>query len=106
MLNREKPKVSVVCATYNRERYYPYLYRWFQEQTYPNQELLILDDGDKPSNFFSQIAELNSSVVYTHLSQQLSRGAKLNTLIDKASGDLIINFDEGDYYAPNYIELM
>ena len=46
-------KVSVLAPTYQREQYLPALYTLFQAQTYPDLELLVLDDSPQPSPFFT-----------------------------------------------------
>ena len=40
------PKVSLVCPTYNRQKYLPIALRCFFQQQYQNVELIIVDDSD------------------------------------------------------------
>lgn len=97
-------KVSVVVVTYNRERFMPALYHVYARQTYPHTELLVLDDSDQPSPFFTRLQD--PRVRYTHLRQRMSIGAKRNRLIAQAEGEWICHFDDDDYYADDYIERM
>lgn len=97
-------KTSIIVPTYQRERHHANLYQCFAGQTAPDCELLILDDSLAPSAFFSQLQSSNVKYVYSH--HKLTIGEKRNTLIDMAQGDLIVHFDDDDYYASNYIETM
>jgi glycosyltransferase involved in cell wall biosynthesis len=36
----------------------------------------------------------------------MSIGAKLNSLMELARGDVLMRFDDDDYYAPDYVERM
>ena len=97
-------KVSVVIVTYNRERFMPAIYDVYARQTQPDTELLILDDSDAPSPFFSKLDD--PRVHYTHSPERLSIGAKRNRLIQQAQGEWICHFDDDDYYADGYVAHM
>lgn len=97
-------KVSVICPTYNRHNRHQNLYAAFKNQTYPDKELLILDDSDKLSPYFILIND--PEVNYAHIPKRKSIGEKRNLLIEKAQGTFIAHFDDDDYYAPQYLETM
>lgn len=101
---KEPQKVSVICPTYNRHEKHPFLYAVFNHQSYPNKELLILDDSASPSLFFTHLQD--KRVTYIHIPLRLSIGAKRNMLSRMATGKLIAHFDDDDYYAPQYLETM
>jgi len=42
------PLVSCIMPTANREKFIPLAVKYFQRQDYPNKELVVLDDGNKP----------------------------------------------------------
>jgi glycosyltransferase involved in cell wall biosynthesis len=94
-------KVSVVTPTYNRERFLPAFYTMFCAQDYPAIELLVADDSPAPSAFFSSLRD--ERVRYLHLTSRISIGEKRNRLIEASSGEIIVSFDDDDYYAPGYI---
>lgn len=98
------PKVTVITPTHQRAPYLQNLYHIFKAQTYPNKELLILDDSPRPSAFFKKLQD--PEVRYFYSDDVLSVGEKRNELIAKAAGDIIVHFDDDDYYAPQYIEKM
>lgn len=74
----------------------------FLKQTYQNKELLILDDGKFPlqGNLLDSIKAI-PGVYYSHVpGKRNSIGAKLNTLCEQATGEIIARFDDDDFSAP------
>ena len=96
--------VTVTVVTCNREHFLPALYEVYARQTYPDTELRILDDSDRPSPFFTALAD--PRVHYRHLARRHSIGAKRNRLVQEAGGEWICHFDDDDYYAEQYIASM
>ena len=99
-------KASVITPTYGRQAFLPNLIRYFGFQTYPDKELLILDDGPEAIEFLREPMWRDIGIHYFHSPQRMSIGAKRNFLIQKATGQVILQFDDDDYYAPCYIERM
>lgn len=101
------PFVSVVCPTYNRREFLPYLLYIWQYQDYPadKRELIILDDSPTSN---ADLIEMMSdpatpNVRYIHSPERLVLGHKRNRLNALAKGEYIICFDDDDYYPPNKI---
>jgi len=97
-------KVSVITPTFNREAYHPRLYDLFKAQTYGDKELVVLDDSPVPSAFFASLED--SSVRYVHIKSGLKLGEKRNRLAELATGELLVHFDDDDYYSSGYINYM
>lgn len=97
-----RPFVSVICPTYNRRKFLPNLVRQFRYQTYLQEfmELIILDDS--PTSNEDIIPKI-SNIKYTHLEEKLLLGKKRNHLNSLATGDIIVCFDDDDYYAPERV---
>jgi len=93
--------VSIITPTYNRAHYINVLYEFVLSQTYPNVEWIIYDDSDQVNTFLQQ--KTSSNIKYIHVSDRMSVGQKRNALIEKASGEFIVQFDDDDFYAPEYI---
>lgn len=94
----EDPMVSCVMPTYNRRNFIPRAIQYFQRQDYANKELIIVDDGtDCISNLVPDVPEIR----YIRLDQKTTLGEKLNLACKYASGTLIANWDDDDWYAPN-----
>lgn len=101
------PFVSVVCPTYNRREFLPYLLYIWQYQDYPadKRELIILDDSPTSN---ADLIEMMSdpatpNVRYIHSPERLVLGHKRNRLNALAKGEYILCFDDDDYYPPNKI---
>jgi len=99
-----RPLVSIITPTFEREQFLPQSLRLVRQQTYPNIEWLILDDSPHPSKMLNNCSD--PRVSYEHISQRLTIGEKRNRLIEKARGAIIAHFDDDDYYAPRFIDVM
>ncbi|RPH41921.1 MAG: glycosyltransferase, partial [Planctomycetota bacterium] len=87
-----KPKASVLTPTYRRPECLPLLYRTFRAQTYPDKELLILDDGPEP--VIDPPWRGDPSVRYIHSPIRLTIGEKRNRLATAATGEVLVHFDD------------
>jgi glycosyltransferase involved in cell wall biosynthesis len=96
-------KASVVTPTYGRHDHLLNLVHAFKAQTYADKELLILDDSPQPATDIQRLSQSDPEIRYTHRTDRLSVGAKRNLLIEQARGEIIVQFDDDDYYAPAYI---
>ena len=96
--------VSVITPTRGREDFLKQALTCFRGQDYPNIEWLILDDSPRASEFFSDLSA--GDISYRHVDKRLSIGEKRNILIEQANGGIIVQFDDDDYYAPNYVSTM
>ena len=97
------PLVSVIVPTWRRHDYLPLIHNCFRRQTYKNLELLILDDTETPTPHF---ADAPPNIRYTHTPTRQPIGTKRNRLVEKARGEIIVHFDDDDFYAPDYVATM
>lgn len=51
------PLASCLTPTLDRQERHAGLYRVFSSQTYPNKELVVLDESAKPSRFFTELRD-------------------------------------------------
>ncbi|MGA9917330.1 MAG: glycosyltransferase family 2 protein, partial [Paraburkholderia sp.] len=98
------PKVSIITPTYSRDDHLSQIHRCFKSQDYRYLEWLILDDSPCPSEEFTAIDD--SRIRYRHIRQRLSIGEKRNLLVEQATGDIIVHFDDDDFYSFNYVSSM
>jgi glycosyltransferase involved in cell wall biosynthesis len=96
--------VSVITPTRNRDRFLKNALKYFRSQDYTNIEWLILDDSPQAAECCGDLSDEN--IFYQHTNRKLSVGEKRNILIERARGEIIIQFDDDDYYAPNYVSSM
>jgi glycosyltransferase involved in cell wall biosynthesis len=94
------PLVSCIMPTYNRRRFVSQAIQYFGRQDYPHRELIVVDDGpDAVGDLMPNV----SNIRYIRLPQKRSIGAKRNLACEAARGEIIICWDDDDWYAPNRI---
>jgi glycosyltransferase involved in cell wall biosynthesis len=100
--------VSVICPTYQRsDKLHAMVDQYCAQTLRDSLELLILDDSPEPAEFLAKGQYRKVGVHYIHAPKhKMSIRAKLNFLMDNARGDVVMRFDDDDYYAPNYVERM
>jgi glycosyltransferase involved in cell wall biosynthesis/SAM-dependent methyltransferase len=92
--------VSCIMPTANRRRFVPAAIEMFLAQDYPQKELVILDDGeDRVADLVPPRPELR----YLRSERRRPIGAKRNEACTAARGDIILHWDDDDWYAPNRI---
>lgn len=93
----QAPLISCIMPTYNRRPLVTLALRWFAQQTYPNRELFIVDDGSDP---VADLAEGAPNVRYLRVRSRTSIGAKRNLACQQAQGEIIAQWDDDDWYSP------
>ncbi|WP_455924725.1 glycosyltransferase family 2 protein [Pseudomonas putida] len=99
----DKPLVTVIIASYNHAAYIEASIASVLEQTYPNIELLVIDDGSS-DNSVALLQELQARHGFdlrVQANQGLSR--TLNDAIARARGSLIVPFGSDDIMLPHRI---
>jgi glycosyltransferase involved in cell wall biosynthesis len=67
-------------------------------------EWIVHDGSPEPASMFESLRD--ARVHYVHEPKKMSIGAKRNAICEAARGEIIAQFDDDDYYAPNYIQRM
>ena len=93
--------LSCVMATRNRPAFFRQALRYFERQTYPRTELIVVDDGETP---VGDLCEGRSNVSYIRLSRHTHTGTKLNLGVEQARGTILHKIDDDDYYGPDFLE--
>ncbi|MFC7737918.1 glycosyltransferase [Roseomonas sp. GCM10028921] len=96
------PLVSCIMPTADRPRFAERAIRYFQRQDWPNRELVIVDDGERP---IAELAEGRERVRYIRLDGRSRVGVKRNLACEQARGDIIAHWDDDDWYAPGRLRL-
>jgi len=104
-----RPLVSVVIPTFNRAKQTIAAIESVLVQTYPNIEVIVVDDGSTDGStlviraFIDQRAENCHQIL---LLSQPNQGASVarNTGISKAQGEYIAFLDSDDYWEPEKLE--
>jgi glycosyltransferase involved in cell wall biosynthesis len=92
------PLVSCVMPTFNRRPFIPLALACFQSQTYPSKELVVVDDGlDPVGDLLSGLRDVH----YVRVPRRMTIGAKRNLGCREGRGEIIAQWDDDDWYAPN-----
>ena len=92
------PLVSCVMPTFNRRSFIPLALTCFRSQTYPNKELVVVDDGsDSVGDLLSGLRDVH----YVRVPRRMTIGAKRNLGCREGRGEIIAQWDDDDWYAPN-----
>lgn len=95
--------VSAVMPTRGRREYAAMAVQDFLAQTWPEKELIILDDPDKPS-FEVSPESLGGNIRYMMADKKRGIADKRNILCRAVAGAVIVHFDSDDWSAPTRIE--
>ncbi|MBC8075789.1 MAG: glycosyltransferase, partial [Chloroflexales bacterium] len=96
----DPPMVSCIMPTYNRHRFVPQAIAYFLRQDYPNRELIIVEDGAESA---APLIPPDPRIRYVRLPGRQSIGAKRNFACDLAAGEIVICWDDDDWYGPRRI---
>ena len=105
--NQEKPKVDILMATYNGERYIEEQIESLQKQSYSNWSLLVSDDGSS-DNTIEAVARIAQNdhrikIVSANSGFHSSTGNFL-FLLKHSSAPYAMFCDQDDIWLPNKIE--
>ncbi|HLG39841.1 MAG TPA: glycosyltransferase family 2 protein [Chitinophagaceae bacterium] len=97
-------KVSIILPTYNRAKYILEAVDSVRDQTYPNWELLIIDDQstDDTIGLITQISDERIRLLQTP--QRLGITGTRNTGLREAKGDFVAFIDSDDLWAVSKLE--
>jgi UDP:flavonoid glycosyltransferase YjiC (YdhE family) len=101
------PLVSCLMVTRDRPALAWRAVECFLRQTWPRRELVIVDDGADPA-IEGLVAALpaDAGVVLVRLPDEgRSLGALRNVAVERASGELVAQWDDDDLYDPQRLEL-
>ncbi len=97
-------KISVVIPTYNRAHMIAKAIKSVQDQSYPVNEIIVVDDAstDDTSKAFQSINDEN--IRYYRLDRNKGAGGARNFGVSKAQYDMIAFLDSDDTWHPDKIE--
>lgn len=106
----DTPKVSVVMTVLNGAAYLAQAIESVLNQTYPNVELIVVNDGSTDAtgeiieSFFEKFEDDHLRLITHEKPKGIARSR--NAAIKQAEGDFICVLDGDDYFSPSYIEDM
>ena len=98
------PTISVIVPVYNTEKYIHRCIDSVLSQTFPDFELLLIDDGssDKSGEICDEYAKIDSRVRVFHKQNGGASSAR-NLGLEKAKGEWVTFVDSDDYVYENYL---
>lgn len=104
-MTEAKPLISAVVTTHNRLKLLPRALDSVAAQTYPNLELVVVDDGsDEDAGFIVEQYKQRMPVRFIRNSKPLGACRARNIGIEAAKGDYIAGLDDDDEWHPERIE--
>ena len=98
-----KPLVSVIIPVYNCEKYIEEALNSVYKQTYPNVEIIVVDDGSTDRTL--NILEKHKDRIKLYHQRNSGAAVARNHAIERASGELIAFIDGDDYWHPDKLEI-
>lgn len=107
ILNR-KPKVTIMVAVYNIEKFVSKCIQSILDQDYKNLEIILVDDcsTDSSGKICDDFARAYSRVLVTHHVTNTRLSGVRNTGLSQATGDYIVFVDGDDWLAPDFVSYM
>jgi glycosyltransferase involved in cell wall biosynthesis len=96
----EPPLVSCILATNGRRNFLRQSLRCFLAQTYPNKELVVVDDSRRSAEGLCRDLP---GVRYIYLPKLMRLGSKLNLGIEAGRGDILHKVDDDDFYSSEFL---
>ena len=100
------PLVSIICVCFNHEDFVEDAIESVLAQTYPNIELILIDDAstDNSANIIKQKIQDTRSVLYIQNQQNLGYCKTFNKAYLQSSGSFIIDLAADDLLHPERVE--
>ena len=98
------PKTSVIIPCYNHGIYIDDALNSVLDQTSPDIEIIIVDDGSTDKFTMEKLDELKKAGLKVIATENMGLANARNTGIDEAKGIYILPLDADDRIGPRYIE--
>ena len=101
------PKIEILMATYNGEKYIGEQINSIINQTYTNWNLLIRDDGskDKTLNIIKKYEKMDNRIILIRDNKDnLGFVKNFEELLKKSRTEFVMFSDQDDYWLENKIE--
>lgn len=102
------PKVSIIVAIYNVQKFVKKCIQSIIEQEYKNIEVILIDDfsSDNSSQICDYFSKIDNRVITFHNKQNMRQSYVRNFGISVATGDYIVFVDGDDWLAPDFVTYM
>src|SRR5574338_1419172 len=101
----DTPKVSVIIPAYNGKDHLGEAIRSVMEQTYPPQEIIVVDDAS-PESISETVEKFDDPRIrYIRHKENLGAVSARRTGVQASSGDIIALLDQDDLFHRQKLEL-
>ncbi len=100
----DRPLVSVVVPTRDRQDLVPHAVRSVLGQTYPHLEVFVVDDGSSPAVQLPADIARDARITFVRLDEPAGSGPARDHAIERATGDLLAFCDDDDEWLPRKTE--
>ncbi len=102
MATKQKPTVTVIVPTFNREKYLPESIGSLLRQTVMPDQVLIVDDGSTDKT--AEVAASFGAPVQYYRKENGGKSTALNFALQHCTGDFVWIFDDDDVAHPTALE--
>lgn len=101
----QNPKISIIVATFNNEKYIEKCVKSLIHQTFKDIEIIIVNDGstDRTKDILTEFKNNDSRIILINQENKL-QGAARNRALVAATGEYITFVDGDDWIDENYCE--
>jgi glycosyltransferase involved in cell wall biosynthesis len=101
-----RPLISVIIRTFNREKLLSKAIKSVLDQSYPNFELIILDNlsTDSTEKLVRELIETDNRISYVKYNQKYTPGSSLNLGNSIAKGKYLTYLDDDDQWKSDKLE--
>ena len=103
-------KLSILTATYNREKYLPKLYESIKNNLKYglDAEWIIVDDGssDNTKELIEKFIQENVVSIKCHYQENSGKMAAINKAVELMDGDLAVDCDSDDYFTEDSFKII
>ena len=104
-MKEKLPLVSIYIPTKNRLKLLKRAINSVRAQTYPNTEIIIVDDGSTDgTKEYLKTLEKESNIVVIYRDKSYGATDARNLAIKKSKGDFLTGLDDDDFILPDRIE--
>ena len=98
--------ISIIIPVYNGEKYLKKSIESILYQTYPEWELILVDNGSEDNSFriCQEYAGRDQRIEVIHLQNNRGVSGARNSGMEQAAGEYVTFLDADDWVAPDYLE--
>ena len=103
----KNPKVTVIVAAYNEEKYIGRCIRSLLDQSFSRDdyEIIVINDGSTDKTRYA-LSLFDRAIKVIHNKKNLGLPSSLNIAIDKSKADYIVRVDADDFVNKNFLNFL